>query len=59
MMQQLNEFFWSKSFWLPPNTTWEDLTSNKYGIRIPQTRDLYVILPYTVLIVLMRMFFER
>ncbi|XP_028398544.1 ceramide synthase 5-like [Dendronephthya gigantea] len=59
MTQQFNDWFWSKSFWLPPKTTWEDLTSNKYNIRIPQTRDLYVILPLTVLIVLIRMFFER
>ncbi len=59
MLQQFNEWFWSESFWLPPTTTWKDFTSNKHNIRIPQTRDLYIIFPLTLLIVLIRMFFER
>ena len=59
MLQQFNEWFWSASFWLPPTTTWEDLSANKHNIRIPHTHDLYVVFPLTLLLVLIRMGFER
>lgn len=58
MLQQINKWFWTESFWLPPTTTWEDLTANKHNILIPQMRDLYIVFPSTILIVLLRMFFE-
>jgi ceramide synthetase len=59
MLQQFSHWFWSESFWLPPTTKWEHLTANKHNIRIPQTRDLYIVVPLTFIIVLIRMFFER
>ncbi|CAB4015891.1 ceramide synthase 3, partial [Paramuricea clavata] len=59
MLQQFSHWFWSESFWLPPTTEWEHLTANKHNIRIPQTRDLYIVVPLTFIIVLIRMFFER
>lgn len=60
MLQQFSHWFWSESFWLPPTTKWEHLTAiNKHYIRIPQTRDLYIVVPLTFIIVLIRMFFER
>lgn len=58
-LQQFSDWFWSESFWLPPTATWKDLTANKHNIRTAQTHDLYIAIPLTVIIMLIRMTFER
>ncbi|KAK3776555.1 hypothetical protein RRG08_037061 [Elysia crispata] len=52
-------FFWSESFWLPNNYSWEQLRNTDDGIYRAQFRDLIVALYLAVVISAVRMFFER
>lgn len=49
--------FWSKSFWLPPNVTWEDLEDDT--IYIAKPRDLWAPFPIAIVLFLVRLLFER
>ncbi|XP_033104101.1 ceramide synthase 6-like [Anneissia japonica] len=51
-------WFWNERFWLPPNTTWADLRSTDDS-RYPALEDLYIVFPYAVLLLFIRLCFER
>lgn len=55
----LKSCFWSEQYWLPENTTWADLQNRKPGDSFPQASDLYMVLPYTLVMLVIRMIVER
>ena len=55
---EIQEWFWSEDFWLPPNVTWADLERDE-GIFLPYARDLWVPLPLAVVMFLLRLLWER
>ncbi|XP_046847199.1 ceramide synthase 6-like [Xenia sp. Carnegie-2017] len=59
MFEPISQWFWNEKFWLPPNIRWADLNNAKSSIRIPETHDLYVVFPLTLLIICIRRVFER
>ncbi|XP_078571695.1 ceramide synthase 6-like isoform X1 [Branchiostoma floridae x Branchiostoma japonicum] len=51
-------WFWNERFWLPPNVTWADLR-NTDEVQYPQTTQLYVSVGYAVVLLIIRLIFER
>jgi hypothetical protein len=58
MWDSLLNWYWSESFWLPANVTWQHFKSTK-DMTMPQPGDLKVILPLTILLIVARILFER
>uniref|UniRef100_A0AAQ4R6S8 TLC domain-containing protein n=1 Tax=Gasterosteus aculeatus aculeatus TaxID=481459 RepID=A0AAQ4R6S8_GASAC len=59
MASSISAWFWSESFWLPKNVTWEDLERPPPGVEYPRVRHLLYALPLAVMVFLLRMLFER
>ncbi|XP_060797290.1 ceramide synthase 4a isoform X2 [Neoarius graeffei] len=60
MEKLLNQWFWSKEFWLPPAVTWHDIEgSTTRGSRYPHPHDLLVSLPLALGFIAVRFAFER
>ncbi|XP_072041936.1 ceramide synthase 6-like [Amphiura filiformis] len=51
-------WFWNERFWLPSNVTWADLRSSD-GAVYPQLEDFGVILPISLILLIIRLIFER
>ncbi|KAF7272109.1 hypothetical protein GWI33_015074 [Rhynchophorus ferrugineus] len=52
--------FWSPSVWLPPNTTWADISpESSTEIRHADHRDLWYPLPLALVLLLIRYLFEK
>ncbi|ESO99796.1 hypothetical protein LOTGIDRAFT_226091 [Lottia gigantea] len=51
--------FWSEWFWLPRHVSWEILKNEEDGIYRPQTGDIIIMAPLTVLLIVLRQLFER
>ncbi|GFO24525.1 ceramide synthase 2 [Plakobranchus ocellatus] len=62
-MEDLREasynFFWAESFWLPNNYSWTELKNKDDGLYRAQFRDLSVAIYLSVIISIIRIFFER
>ncbi|ELW47241.1 ceramide synthase 4 [Tupaia chinensis] len=58
MLSSLSQWLWQEKFWLPPNHTWADL-ENRDGLVFAQPRDMLAALPVGLLLVAMRVTFER
>ncbi|XP_032801817.1 ceramide synthase 6-like [Petromyzon marinus] len=58
MAGRLKAWFWSESFWLPHNVSWEDLR-NSEAVTFPQASDLYLAFPLALAIFVVRQLFER
>jgi len=52
------DWFWSERFWLPENYTWQDI-HNKKNPKFVQAGELYLCLPVAVLLIILRVAFER
>lgn len=60
MEKLLNQWFWSKEFWLPPAVTWHDIEgSTTRGSCYPHPHDLLVSLPLALGFIAVRFAFER
>ncbi len=59
-LQQFSHWFWSDKFWLPGNYTWEDYEKG-HGTDIQKAypRDLIILLPMAVLLLMIRQLFEK
>ena len=55
-MASLAAAFWSPSIWLPPNITWADFDDRP---DFAQFHDLLVPFPFALVLVLLRLLFER
>ena len=55
-MASLAAAFWSPSIWLPPNITWADFDERP---DFAQFHDLLVPFPFALILVLLRLLFER
>lgn len=52
--------FWSPSIWLPPNTTWADISPESSSeIQHADHRDLWYPLPLAFVLLLVRYLFEK
>lgn len=52
---QISETFWSPSFWLPPNTTWDDIAPGSRSlINYPDFKQLWWLLPMTIILIVIR-----
>ncbi|XP_075402296.1 ceramide synthase 4 [Tenrec ecaudatus] len=58
MLSALNEWLWQDKFWLPPNSSWADL-EDRDGQIYPHPQDLLAALPLALLLVVLRLAFER
>ena len=58
MLQPLKDMFWDERIWLPENLTWKDYERDE-SIFIPSPVDLWLVLPSTLLVCLMRLCWER
>ncbi|XP_032739712.1 ceramide synthase 4 [Lontra canadensis] len=58
MLSSLSEWFWQERLWLPPNNTWAAL-EDRDGLVYPHARDLLAALPVALVLVVMRLAFER
>ncbi|KAL1021559.1 hypothetical protein UPYG_G00014810 [Umbra pygmaea] len=58
-MNSLSAIFWSESFWLPPNVTWEELEHPPSGEEYPKAAHLLFCLPLAVCVLALRVLFER
>ncbi|XP_028393146.1 ceramide synthase 6-like [Dendronephthya gigantea] len=58
MWDSILNWYWSESFWLPANVTWQHFKSTK-DMTMPQPDDLKIILPLTIVLILTRILFER
>ncbi|XP_051062442.1 protein Lines homolog 1 isoform X1 [Phodopus roborovskii] len=58
MFQTLREWFWSERFWLPPTIKWSDLEDHD-GFIFVKASHLYMTIPYALLLVIVRYFFEK
>jgi hypothetical protein len=55
----MNISIWNEEFWLPKNTTWNDLYQlEQNGIRVPKFTDLLYVYPLAGLLYLARFLFE-
>lgn len=53
--QQISNTFWSPSFWLPPNITWDDITPElRPHINYPDYNQLWWLLPLTIILLVIR-----
>uniref|UniRef100_A0A8B9SCT5 Homeobox domain-containing protein n=1 Tax=Apteryx owenii TaxID=8824 RepID=A0A8B9SCT5_APTOW len=58
MARSLNEWLWQHEYWLPPGITWEDMKESE-DIHYPQPHDLLLSIPFALILVAIRCFFER
>ena len=58
MLESFSSLYWSESFWLPANVTWQHFKSTK-DMTMPQVDDLKIIPPLTILLIVTRILFER
>jgi len=58
MSNTFAEWFWQDSFWLPKNITWNDLKTTKSS-QFAKPSDIYMVLPYSLLLYLLRLLVER
>uniref|UniRef100_A0A8D0H3F1 Uncharacterized protein n=1 Tax=Sphenodon punctatus TaxID=8508 RepID=A0A8D0H3F1_SPHPU len=58
MVLSLDEWIWRHEYWFPPGITWEDMKETE-EIRYPRPRDLLLSVPWALLLVTIRYFFER
>jgi hypothetical protein len=57
-LEAVGEWFWSDTFWLPPNVTWEDMGSQKQ-VNYASFADLGYPIPLGLLIILIRSLVEN
>ncbi|XP_057292775.1 ceramide synthase 5-like isoform X2 [Hydractinia symbiolongicarpus] len=57
-MEQISEWIWTDSFWLPQGYTWKDLEPTP-GVNKPDFYDLYYVPIFAILILCIRYVFER
>lgn len=57
-LQQFSNWFWSDTFWLPGNLTWEDYEKGT-DTQKACPRDLLIMLPISVVLLLVRVSFEK
>ena len=57
-IEQLRKAFWSEKFWLPDNVTWKDIDAAK-SVKFVQAGEMYLALPVAVLLIFIRILFER
>uniref|UniRef100_A0A8C6ZKB3 Ceramide synthase 4 n=1 Tax=Nothoprocta perdicaria TaxID=30464 RepID=A0A8C6ZKB3_NOTPE len=58
MARSLNQWLWRHEFWLPPGITWEDMKESE-DIHYPQPHDLLLSIPFALILIVIRYFFER
>ncbi|XP_041702697.1 ceramide synthase 5-like isoform X2 [Coregonus clupeaformis] len=58
-MNSLSAWFWSESFWLPPNVTWAELEHPPPGEEYPRAGHLLSCLPLAFGVLAVRVLFER
>ncbi|XP_006896462.1 PREDICTED: ceramide synthase 4-like [Elephantulus edwardii] len=58
MLSSLNEWLWQEKFWLLSNYTWADL-EDRDGVVYAHPRDLLAVLPVALVLLAMRMSYER
>ncbi|XP_045146239.1 ceramide synthase 4 [Echinops telfairi] len=58
MLSVLNEWLWQDKLWLPPNSSWADL-EDRDGQIYPHPQDLLAALPLALVLVALRLAFER
>ena len=51
-------WFWNERFWLPSNVTWADLRSTDGNV-YPQLEDFGAVVPIAVIMIIIRLIFER
>jgi ceramide synthetase len=54
----IKDWFWSKSFWLPPDSTWDDIKRNE-TVFYPDANDMFIPIPLAVLLFVARLLWER
>jgi hypothetical protein len=55
----VRDWFWTKSFWLPAYSTWEELEVQTPDLYYPNARDLWIPFPLAVILFLVRLTWER
>ncbi|XP_007905491.1 ceramide synthase 2 isoform X2 [Callorhinchus milii] len=58
MLQSVSDWFWWDHLWLPRNLTWTDL-EDQDGYVYAKVSQLYITLPFAVVFIIVRYFFER
>ncbi|XP_020833814.1 ceramide synthase 4-like isoform X2 [Phascolarctos cinereus] len=58
MLASLYNWFWKAEYWIPPGFSWTDLEDSD-GVTYPHSKDLWIALPLTFVLVLVRYCFER
>uniref|UniRef100_A0A8C2QL72 Ceramide synthase 3 n=1 Tax=Cricetulus griseus TaxID=10029 RepID=A0A8C2QL72_CRIGR len=58
MFQTFKEWFWSERIWLPPTIKWSDLEDHD-GLIFVKASHLYITIPYALLLMIVRYFFEK
>ena len=58
LLKRLHGILWSESFWLPAPYTWKDVESTPAEPR-PQFSDVYLAIPLGLLILAVRILFQR
>ncbi|KAM5292932.1 ceramide synthase 3 [Ctenodactylus gundi] len=58
MFQTFKEWFWLERFWLPPTIKWSDM-EDRDGLVFVKPSHLYITLPYALLLLIIRYFFEK
>lgn len=60
ILRQVSDTFWSKSVWLPPNTTWADIApGSRPDVQHANYQDLIWPLPIALLLIVLRHFVEK
>ncbi|KAM9856189.1 ceramide synthase 5-like [Aulostomus maculatus] len=59
MTSSFSAWFWSDRFWLPENVSWVDLEHPPPGVEYPRVGDILYALPLAVVVLLLRLLFER
>lgn len=57
-MNSFLSWFWNERFWLPRNVTWADLRNTEDAV-YAQPSDLWIVLPYSLLLYGIRILIER
>lgn len=57
-MEKFSEWFWTDSFWLPPNVTWKDFEKHK-DTRLPEASEALLSIPLAFVLLFLRFGFER
>lgn len=58
-MSSFSAWFWSESFWLPQNVTWEELEHPPPGEEYPRAAHILTALPLAIGVLAVRVLFER